>query len=85
MTSLIDNDRARTRGEAPMEKSTEPAPRSYFAVMKLHRFDRLLLTNGIRLATGDDGPHGFIPVFDTRDQAVKFCNGDETHIAEMRV
>lgn len=30
------------------------------------------------------GMIGFLPIFDTREEAVEFMNGDETHVAEIR-
>ena len=53
-----------------------------WAIMKAYKW-RSLTIGGIELAAPADGPQQFIPIFETRDQAVKFADGDETHLAEV--
>jgi hypothetical protein len=52
-----------------------------WAIMKAYNFSALA-ADGIRCAAPLGGPQRFIPVFDTKEQAVKFADGDETHIVE---
>ena len=50
-----------------------------WVIMKLHKWDSLTVW-GIPTSTPKEGPHGFIPVFDTREQAVAFNSGSEANI-----
>jgi len=54
-----------------------------WAIMKAYKFSSLEVL-GMELTPPLTGPQRFIPVFETRDQAVKFQNGDESDIYEMR-
>ena len=52
-----------------------------FAVMKVHKWE-VLTAHGLPLQCPPEGPQGFIPVFDTRAQAVEWDGSDE-HVVEM--
>ena len=53
-------------------------------VMKAYKFENLEVL-GQALHAPPEGPQHFSPIFDTRDQAVKFTEGDEKHIHEVKV
>lgn len=58
--------------------SLAPAPCSaLWAVMKAHPWDSITTAHGIPLMCPPEGPHRFIPVFDTREQAVAWAGTDE--------
>lgn len=46
-----------------------------YIVMKQYSWD-VLEVNGMKLKAVKGGPDAFIPVFDTMEQAVKWCDGD---------
>lgn len=54
-----------------------------FAVMKAHKWSAVHIAGDVPLAAPDNGPQRFIPIFDTREQAVAFTEGDETHIVKL--
>ena len=63
--------------------SLAPAPCSaLWAVMKAHAWDSITTAHGIPLMCPPEGPHRFIPVFDTREQAVAWAGTDE-HVAML--
>lgn len=54
-----------------------------WAVMLGHIFEKSMKGPlGIPVHAPKEGPHGFIPLFFTREQAVAWAGGDE-HIAEL--
>jgi hypothetical protein len=53
-----------------------------WAIMKVQDWGNVTTAQGIRLMAPPDGPHAFIPVFATREQAIKW-NGAEANIAEV--
>ena len=54
-----------------------------WAVMLAHTFEKSMKGPlGIPVHAPKEGPHGFIPLFFTREQAVAWAGGDE-HIAEL--
>ena len=70
-----------------MKKKLTPAPnqtppKRLWAVMKAHSWDKLSVL-GHPLLSPAEGPQRFIPVFDTREQAVQWAGSDE-HVAEMQ-
>lgn len=67
---------------APLKtiESPEP-PAALWAVMKAHTWDSLEAA-GFPLRSPLEGPHRFIPVFNTREQAVAWA-GSEEHVAML--
>lgn len=59
------------------DKRVSDAP--MFAVMKVFSWESLEVL-GMPLSAPANGPHKFIPVFETRAQAVAFNNGSEENI-----
>lgn len=58
--------------------SPEPlTEKSFWVVMKAHTWDSITTMHGISLMCSDEGPHRFIPVFNTREQAVAWAGSDE--------
>jgi hypothetical protein len=55
--------------------------RTFWAVMKAHSWD-CLECSGLPVRMPEDGPHRFIPVFNTREQAVAWAGSDE-HVYAM--
>ena len=53
--------------------------RRFWCVMKAHGWQNLSVS-GIAMAAPKEGPQHFIPVFDTREQAVAWSGNDETHV-----
>lgn len=53
-----------------------------WAVMKAHAWDSITTAHGIPLMCPDQGPHRFIPVFNTREQAVAWAGSDD-HVAML--
>lgn len=64
--------------------STQAAPKSYWAVMRAQRFTDIETTIGIPLRHPPEGPQRFIPVFDTKEQAVEW-NGGDHNVKQMIV
>lgn len=56
-----------------------PLVRRFWCVMKAHGWQNLSVA-GVAMAAPKEGPQRFIPVFDTREQAVAWSNNDETHV-----
>ena len=70
-----------------MKKKPTPEPKPtpskrLWAVMKAHSWDKLSVL-GHPLLSPAEGPQRFIPVFDTREQAVQWAGSDE-HVVEMQ-
>jgi len=67
----------------PAQKTAEKLNQSRFAVMKLYGWNSVSM-GGINLSapTDDRSPQHFIPVFNTREQAVLWAGGDE-HVMEV--
>lgn len=60
-----------------------PAPQKYYwAVMKMNSWDSLTVM-GLPVGTLKEGPHRFIPVFETREQAVAWDNGSDKYVAML--
>lgn len=53
-----------------------------WAVFKAYSWSSLQVL-GLDLTAPPDGPCKFIPLFDTKDQALKFADGDESNVFEM--
>jgi hypothetical protein len=53
-----------------------------WAVMKAHAWNSVTNAHGQPLVCPPDGPHRFIPVFNTREQAVAWDGSDE-HVAML--
>lgn len=64
--------------------STQAAPKSYWAVMRAQEFSLIETAIGMPLQHPPEGPQRFIPVFDTKEQAVAW-NGGEDNVKEMTV
>lgn len=65
----------------------EFAPRRFWAVMRAYSWSSISLPalHSITLRADFEGPHRFIPVFDTREQAVAWNNGSDVDVREMTV
>lgn len=50
-------------------------PKRFFAVMGINDFSTIELPDGQRLKAPSKGPHGFIPVFNSRRAAERFAKG----------
>jgi hypothetical protein len=59
-----------------------PTGSALWAVMKAHAWDSITTAHGIPLMCPPEGPHRFIPVFNTREQAVAWAGSDE-HVAML--
>ena len=57
--------------------------KSYWCVMKVFTWGSVTIFGGIELQSPPDGPLGFMPLFETYEQAVKW-NGSEENVFEMR-
>ena len=57
--------------------------RSMWAVMKALDWDVFSVFGVARFRAPDEGPQRFIPVFDTREQAVAFDHGNDAHVVEL--
>jgi hypothetical protein len=58
-----------------------PAPSRLWAVMLAYSWDAVT-AGGFRVAAPPGGPHRFIPLFETREQAVAWA-GSEEHVMEV--
>ena len=56
---------------------------TYYAIFKAHSFSCLEVHNGIPLNPSKGMPERFIPVFEKREDALAFANGDETHLVKL--
>jgi len=54
----------------------------FYAVMKVQPWSSIKVI-GYPITPPPEGPHGFVPIFNTRDQAVTWCGGDDTHVVQM--
>lgn len=57
---------------------------TYWAVMKAYDF-RAMSVFGICLTAPKEGPHRFIPVFDTKEQAIAFEDGCKDHVYMLTI
>lgn len=65
------------------QPAPEPTPKKrLWAVMKAHSWDKLSVL-GYPLLSPAEGPQRFIPIFDTREQAIQWAGSDE-HVVEMQ-
>jgi hypothetical protein len=64
-------------------KTDKPRPKTLWAIMKAFQWDTVS-ANGIKFSPPPEGPHMFIPVFNTREGAVKWAESDE-HVAMLGV
>lgn len=64
-------------------KSEADCSDSMWAVMKAQSWDSIEVM-GIPMRAPEDGPCRFIPLFETRAQAVAWDNGCEDHIREVQ-
>lgn len=55
---------------------------SFWVVMKAHTWDSVTTAHGVPLICPNEGPHRFIPVFNTREQAVAWAGSDE-HVVKV--
>lgn len=53
-----------------------------WAVFKAYKWNSLQVL-GLNLKAPLNGPCKFIPLFDTKAQALKFADGDESNVFEM--
>ena len=58
-------------------------PRSLWCVMKAHKWS-CLSVHSYTMSAPADGPEYFMPIFETREQAVKWENGNDEHVKEVR-
>ena len=58
---------------------SESPVRRLWCVMKAHEWSNLSVA-GIEMVAPKKGPQYFIPIFDTREQALAWSGNDETHI-----
>jgi hypothetical protein len=65
------------RGRKPEVKP--PARQCMWVIMKAHRFDRITVM-GRPLMTQKEGPKWFLPLFETREAAVKWNGGKDQYI-----
>ena len=56
-----------------------------WAVFRAYPWSSLEVLGSMPLMAPKDGPQRFIPLFDTRDQALEFTGGDDTNIFRMAV
>ena len=63
-------------------KQIETKQKALWAVMKAHSWGDVIAASGAVLEAPPEGPHRFIPVFDTREMAVAWAGSDE-HIAKL--
>lgn len=66
-----------------------PLPTHYWVVMRIERWDNMKLEQvgyklpfPIQFIQPDNGEVGFLPVFDSKENALKYCN-DERYITEV--
>jgi len=59
-----------------LAKPADPPKRFFWGVMKAHGWESLKV-NGFPLRAPADGPDYFIPLFNSREQAVAWAGGDE--------
>lgn len=65
------------------EQSLGAAPcLTFWTVMKAHDWGIITTEHGFPLQCPEEGPHRFIPVFKTREQAIAWAGSDE-HIAML--
>jgi hypothetical protein len=55
-----------------------------WAVMKRYSWD-CVTVQGVELKAPKGGPHFFMPLFETREQAIKWTNGDDERVFEVTV
>jgi hypothetical protein len=77
-TKLTKNNKT-TASRTDKAVGSGPLVRRFWCVMKAHGWKNLTVA-GIEMAAPKEGPQHFIPVFDTREQAVAWSGNDETHV-----
>jgi len=55
-----------------------------WAIMKAYGWNSIEIT-GVNIIPPPNGPQRFIPLFDTREQALAFTDGDESNLQEMEM
>lgn len=66
-----------------MTKRKLRKPETWWVVMKRYTLASLEV-HGIALSSPPDEPQAFLPLFETKEQAVAFEDGDDTYVREMR-
>ncbi len=51
--------------------------------MKVNKWSNLTVMSGIPLNCPEDGPQGFIPVFNTREEAIAWDDGSEEYVKQL--
>jgi len=51
--------------------------------MKSHNWSSITVLNGIPVVPPPEGPHGFIPVFNTKEEAIAWDNGSEEDVKQL--
>jgi hypothetical protein len=73
---------AMTTKKQGIVKRGEATDKSLWAVMRAHSWGSIAI-NGTSLVAPPEGPHRFIPVFETRNQAVTW-HGSDSDVFELR-
>lgn len=56
-----------------------------WTIMKLYKWDSMETNLGVGVTMEKGGPIGFIPVFQTKEDAIKWEGADSHHIVELIV
>ena len=59
-------------------------PKRMWAVMTGQSWNSFTV-EGMEIGLPEEGPHGFIPLFDTRAQAVAWSRSGEKHVVEVKL
>jgi len=78
MKPKTSKNKKTTAGRTAARVGSVAMVRRYWCVMKAHGWANLSVA-GIEMAAPKEGPQHFIPVFDTREQAVAWA-GTEEHV-----
>lgn len=63
----------------------KPQHQKFWAVLKAYSWEGIEFENGAKIYLEAGQPSRFIPVFDTREAAVKFEKGDDSNVFECQV
>lgn len=58
--------------------------KTLWCVMKSHNWSSITVFTNMPLVSPSGGPHGFIPVFNTRKEAIEW-DGSEEYVRELQI
>lgn len=73
--------KAKSQGRATAKQTPAAATNRFWLVLRAYNWSAVTV-GAVPLAASPDGPCRFVPVFETREQAIAFEGGSDAHVIE---